>query len=244
MSDKELTGKIAPERIARIELPQLPDGLLEGFRALGDATSAVSDALEELGVPGAVGTSRLRGSTPGARLVGRALTLRNVPHRENPLELARQKVNKMAEIEAHNLAVPGDVLVIQGVPNVSNMGGVGAQIGLRQGEVGAVVDGGVRDIGQSRDAGYPIWAAEFTPISGKWRVETVEINGPVIVCGVRVSPGDVVVADDSGVCFIPLELAAQVLAYAQKKTLSEHAQEARIAAGVSVPELAGKKKPA
>ncbi len=244
MSDKELTGKIAPERIRMIELPALPDGLLEGFRALGDATSAVSDALEEMGVQGCLGTSKLRGSTPGARLVGRALTLRNIPQRENPLELARQKTNKMAEIEAHNLAMPGDVLVIQGVHGCSNMGGVGAQIGLRQGEVGSIVDGGVRDMGQSRDAGYPIWAAEFTPISGKWRVETVEINGTVIIAGLRVNPGDVVIADDSGVCFIPREIAPAVLEYAQKKTAAEHAQEARIAAGVSVPELAGKRKPA
>ena len=49
----------------------------------------------------------------------------------------------MAEFEAHNLATPGDVLVIQGVANVSNMGGISALTGKRQGEVGAIVMGGV-----------------------------------------------------------------------------------------------------
>jgi hypothetical protein len=52
----------------------------------------------------------------------------------------------LGEIEAHNLAEPGDVLVLQGVDLISNMGGISATIGRRQGELGAIVDGAVRDI--------------------------------------------------------------------------------------------------
>lgn len=69
----------------------------------------------------------------------------------------------------------------------------------------------------------------------------MQINGPVEICGVRVHPGDVVVADDSGVCFIPREHAQAVLAFARRKAASEAAQCERVAAGVSVPELAGAK---
>ena len=123
----------------------------------------------------------------------------------------------MAEFEAHNLAQPGDVLVIQGVPDVSNMGGISAQTGKRQGEVGAIVQGGVRDIAHSRALGYPVWASDITPVTGKWRLETVEINGPIQIGEVRVAPGDLVVADDTGVCFIPRDVVLEVLEARREK---------------------------
>ena len=106
----------------------------------------------------------------------------------------------MAEFEAHNLAEDGDVLVIDGVSGMSNMGGISAQTGKRQGERGAIVMGGVRDVAAFARVGYPIWSTEITPVTGKWRLQTVEINGTVKIGGVRVEPGDLVVADDTGVC--------------------------------------------
>ena len=116
---------------------------------------------------------------PGTIMVGPALTIRNILQRIDPLAGARDHVNKMAEFECHNLAQPGDVLVIEGVPNISNMGGNSAQTGKRQGEVGAIVQGGVRDVSHQRAVGYPIWASDITPVTGKWRIEAAEINGPV-----------------------------------------------------------------
>jgi regulator of RNase E activity RraA len=70
------------------------------------------------------------------------------------------------------------VLVIEGVHGVSNIGGISAAIGKRQGEIGAVVDGGVRDVSECRAIGYPIWSRDVTPLTGKWRVQTVQINFP------------------------------------------------------------------
>ena len=165
----------------------------------------------------------------------------NVARAEDPLVYVKQGDNRMGEMEAHNLARPGDILVIQGIAHGSNLGGVGCTIGKRQGELGAIIDGGIRDLGHSRSIGYPIWASLRTPLTGKWRLETMRINGPVDICGVRVHPGDVVVADDSGVCFIPRVHAQAVLAFARRKADSEAAQCERVAAGVSVPELAGAK---
>jgi hypothetical protein len=132
-----------------------------------------------------------------------ALIVRNILQRINPIEGARQHVNRMAEFEAHNLALKGDVLVIQGVADVSNMGGISAQTGKRQGEIGAIVQGGVRD---ARALDYPVWASDITPVTGKWRIETMEINGPVQIGEVRVAAGDLVVADNTGVCFIPRDV--------------------------------------
>ena len=109
----------------------------------------------------------------------------------------------MAEFEAHNLAEDGDVLVISGVSGMSNMGGISSFTGQRQGERGAIVMGGVRDVRHSRSIDYPVWASEITPVTGKWRLETVEINGEIQMGDVRVNPGDLVVADDTGVVLHP-----------------------------------------
>jgi regulator of RNase E activity RraA len=143
----------------------------------------------------------------------------------------------MAEFEAHNLALPGDVIVIDGVAGISNMGGISAQTGKRQGEAGAVVFGGVRDVAHSRRVGYPVWATEVTPLTGKWRIETVEVNGEIVLAGIRVAPGDIVFADDTGVCFIPRARAAEVFALAMRKSAAEEAKCKAIDDGVSVADL-------
>lgn len=237
MAEKKLTGKIAPERIRQMELPRAAAGLIEGFRALGDVSGIVSDVMDELGITGVVGASLLKPTIPGSCIVGPALTVRNVVQRERVYEAARRQVNKMAEFEAHNLAQSGDIVVIEGVSGISNMGGISAQTGKRQGEIGAVVLGGVRDVAHSRRVGYPVWASEVTPVTGKWRIETVEINGPITIAGIRVAPGDIVLADDSGVCFIPADRAAEVLTAAQRKAALEEKKCQAIDAGVAVADL-------
>lgn len=239
--NKTLTGKIDSSRIHSTSIPRQSADILERYRALGDATCAVSDALDEFGIRGTVAASKLMPTIAGANMVGTALTLKNVARQEDPIALAGRNDNRMAEIECHNLAEPGDVLVIEGVPGASNMGGVGTKIGKRQGEAGAIVDGGVRDIGQSRTLNYPIWSTDRTPMTGKWRVEAAAINGPVVICGIIVNPGDLVVADDSGVCFVPRDRIMDVLLFAERKTKAEQDKSDQVDRGDSVPKLAGAK---
>ncbi|HEX2244601.1 MAG TPA: RraA family protein, partial [Gammaproteobacteria bacterium] len=183
------------------------------------------------------GASALQPTIAGCCIIGPALTVRNIVQREHVYEAARRHVNKMAEFEAHNLALPGDIVVIDGVPGISNMGGISAQTAKRQGEAGAIVFGAIRDVAHSRRVGYPIWASEVTPITGKRRIETVEINGEIVVGGVRVAPGDIVLADETGVCFIPRSRAAEVLALARQKSVAEDAKCAAIDRGVPVADL-------
>ena len=236
--EKRLTGRIAPERIRLLKTPRPPDGTVERFLAIGDPTGLTADAMDELGIaPGAIGASMLKPTIPGSTMVGPALTVRNVLQRADPLAGARAGVNRMAEFEAHNLASPGDVLVIQGVANISNMGGISALTGKRQGEAGAVVMGGIRDIAHSRMVGFPLWSSEVSPVTGMWRIETVEINGSVQIGEVRVEPGDLVVADDSGVCFIPRDYILEVLELVEKKAKAEDIRCKAIVGGVAVPEI-------
>ena len=236
--EKRLTGRIAPERIRLMTTPRPPDGAVERFLAIGDPTGLVSDAMDELGIAfGAISASVLKPTIPGTTMVGPALTVRNILQRADPLDGARKGVNRMGEFEAHNLASPGDVLVIEGVANMSNMGGISALTGKRQGEAGAIVMGGIRDIAHSRMVGYPLWSSEICPVTGKWRLETVEINGSVQIGEVRVEPGDLVVADDSGVCFIPHARILDVLEVAERKAKAEDIRCSAIVGGAPVAEI-------
>jgi len=240
MPEKKLTGRIAADRICTQSTPKPPAGAVDRFIALGECTSLISDVMDELGIPeGVIGASVLKPTLPGKLVVGPALTVRNIRQRSDPLDAAGH-VNRMAEFEAHNLAEDGDVLVISGVAGMSNMGGISSYTGQRQGERGAIVMGGVRDVRHSRSIGYPVWASEITPATGKWRLETVEINGEIQMGEVRVNSGDLVVADDTGVCFIPRAEIMRVLELCEKKKQDEDKRIAAITEGVPVPVFYGK----
>ena len=226
-----------------LTLPPLDAEALAAFRALDDLTGLLADALDDLGLPGAIPGSTLRATDAGARIVGPALTVLSRPLALPVAEAVRANVSRLGEIEAHNLTVPGDVLVIQGVAGASSVGGMSASIGKRQGELGAIVDGGVRDIAHSRKIGYPIWSRDVSPLTGKWRIETVAINVPVSICGISVRPGDLVAADEVGVCFVPRERVREVHARVVKFLDYEKRRMAQIDAGVSVPDLAKAKRP-
>jgi regulator of RNase E activity RraA len=230
-------GKLPDEAFGMRVLPSIPAELMDGLRTLPDLTGMISDALDELGIRGAIPGHLLKPTDPTARIVGRALTVRNVEREESAEDAVASGKSLLADVEAHNLAEPGDVLVLQGVDYVSNMGSILASIGLRQGELGAVVDGAVRDVDHSRAIGYPIWCRSVSPITGKWRVRTVSINTKVEICGVPVEPGDIIVADEVGVCVIPRLRGAEVLARAQQIASSEEKRQAAIRAGAPISEV-------
>ena len=229
---------VLPAEWIRAPAPRVRREVIERFLALEDLSGTVSDVLDGLGYRGVVGASILLPTLTDARIVGPAVTVRNVPQDLDPVDSLRTAENRMTEIEGINQAEPGDVLVIQGVRDVSNMGGIMASLAHRQGLVGAVVDGGVRDVGQSRRIGFPVWSRDISPITGKWRCVTVEVNGPVAIAGLAVRPGDLVIADETGTCFVPHRLIDQVLPLAETITHKEREVMRELATGVAIPPFA------
>ncbi|MGZ5148751.1 MAG: RraA family protein [Burkholderiales bacterium] len=241
MAQKSTLGRLPRDAIRMLDIPRLPQDMIESFKALVDLTGTLSDAMDELGIVSVVPAYLLPPVNTGTRIVGPALTVRNIQRTAQIHRAALDKSNTQGESEAHNLAEAGDVLVIEGVMGCSNMGGQSATVAMRQGFVGAIVDGTVRDPEQYRGMGWPVWCRGFTPITGKYRMQTVEVNGKVQVCGVQVSPGDLVCADEAGVCFVPREHAAAVLEAARKIDAGDTKRKKDIDAGASVADLMTRK---
>ena len=91
-------GKLPADAFGMLQLPVLPPEILDGFRALPDLTGIASDAMDELGIVGAVPAAVLRPTDPKARVVGRALTVRNVPADAPPAEKVKGGVSGLGEI--------------------------------------------------------------------------------------------------------------------------------------------------
>jgi 4-hydroxy-4-methyl-2-oxoglutarate aldolase len=239
---KSTLGKLPRDAIRMLDLPRLPADIVEGYKVLVDLTGTLSDSMDQLGIVGVVPACVLPPVCLGKRIVGPALTVRNIQRVAQIHKAATvDKTNTQGETEAHNLAEPGDVLVIQGVMGCSNMGGQSASIAKRQGFIGAIVDATVRDPDGYRGMDWPVWCKGFTPITGKWRMETVEVNGVVEICGVQVRPGDLVCADEAGVAFVPRERAAEVLEIARVIDGADTKRKADIDKGASVSDLVTKK---
>lgn len=217
-------GEVPLSRIRKVKFDRVPEDIRLGYLGLTDLTTTVADALDKHGICGAVAWSHLPNLLPGKRIAGTAITLRNVPERKTPTQGTIDKDPiKMSSRECHYLAEPGDVLVVDFGGNVeaSNMGGQSCLTAKMQGVAGAIVDGAVRDVNTIRGLEFPVWCRGGTPKTGKYRMEAIEINGPVTVHDVLVEPGDLVVADDSGVCFIPPHLVETVLAEAKATQVAE-----------------------
>lgn len=217
-------GEVPIERISKLDFPRVPEAVRQAYLELTDLTTSVADSLDAHGICGAIAHSHLPNLLPGMRIAGTAVTLRNVPERKTPTQGTLDKDPiRMSSRECHYLAEPGDVLCVDFGGNVeaSNMGGQSCLVAKMQGLSGAIVDGAVRDVNTIRDLGFPVWCRGGTPKTGKYRMEAMEVNGPVTIHDILVQPGDFVVADDSGVCVIPPELVEPILAEAQKTEAAE-----------------------
>ena len=233
-----LTGRVPREAIRHLELPEIGADTLAAFRALEDLTGSLSDAMDNLGLFAAIPASVLVPNMVTGRVVGRAVTVRNAERADTPTRAAAENAGGLGEHEAYNLADPGDVIVIEGIVGVSNMGGQSATLAHRSGCAGAIIDGSHRDPRASQALGFPIWSRGVTPITGKWRLRTVEINGRVRVDGVGVDAGDLVAADEAGVVFVPRAHIAVVLAAAQAIDAGDGRQKLAIAGGVDLKTIA------
>lgn len=156
----------------------------------------------------------------GARLAGSAVTVSCAPGDNIMVHAAVEVIE------------PGDVLVVA-TTSPSTHGVFGELLAtsvLAKGCVGVVVDAGVRDVSDLRRMGLPVWSRAIHA-EGTVKATPGTVNLPVECGGARVSPGDVVVADDDGVAVVERERAVAVVEAARRRLEREAEVRARLAAG-------------
>lgn len=205
-------------------------------RFLSVDTSNVADVLDRLGYPDQ-GLSAQFSPYPStaARLAGWAYTIHGtmMSYTESG---DPDKMRACQEISAGEVAVwAGDG---EGVCYFGKLIATGMK---ERGCVGALVDGGVRDVRWIGQLGFPVYARYRTPIQsiGRWKVNASQV--PVAVRGatvreVAVSPRDFILADEDGALVIPDAVVVQVLERAEKLTRIEVAIRSELSAGLTLAE--------
>ena len=208
------------------------DDIVQAFAVL--ATPTVANALDDVGFEGVL--CGLAQVVPGTRCAGRAVTVREIAGRRGDFTSDDFKVGDI--IDAANT---GDILVIDnGGHCVSTFGGLATLASKVKGVGGLVVDGGVRDKEEMEEHRFPVFARHMTPLTGRMRLAITAINVPVACGGVRVRPGDVILADGSGVVCIPAEHAARVAELAQGYARDDAQAAEELCKGLSFREAMAK----
>jgi regulator of RNase E activity RraA len=141
-----------------------------------------------------------------------------------------------AAIEA---ATPGDILVIEhhSRNDCAGWGGLLSKAASIRGIPGVIVDGLCRDIDESRELGFTVFARGVIPTTARGRIVETDFNCPITVQDVRVHPGDWVIADGSGVVFLAQENAEAIVVTAEQLVAREAALLREIESGVPVSKV-------
>ncbi|RLG92482.1 MAG: bifunctional hexulose-6-phosphate synthase/ribonuclease regulator [Candidatus Hecatellales archaeon] len=189
------------------------------------STPNISDAMHRKGEM--VGIKPI---TNGVKAVGKALTVRTYPG------------DWAKPVESVDLAEPGTVIVVDaGGGSKAIWGELATWSCVQKGVSGVVIDGAVRDVDVIRDLKFPVFARTINPTAGDPK-GFGEINVEIVCGGVRVRPGDWIVADDNGVVVIPRENAVEIANRAKDVFEKEQRIRAEIKRGSTLSKVLKLKK--
>lgn len=172
-------------------------------------------------------SAEFRASVPGARAIGRAVTMR-VPSMDSTM------CHKVPEYLG-----PGDILLIDraGEMNYACLGGVVAYALKLTGVEAVILDGSATDIQEIRDCGLTLFYRRLSPITTRILGQDGEINTTISCGGTVVRPGDIIVADENGFVALPPDNAEQILQSALERQATEPGKQEQLRNGVRLADI-------